>query len=750
MKRIHSLIIAFLAAFAAVVLMTVSASAAETLQYGDLSYKIDGADLEITGYTGNDSYVYIPDQIDGRDVTIVGGFQSTNVSKVRLPNKLRELKTWAFRDCTNLETIVLPNSLEYLGGAFLGCTNLTEIVFGQNISSFSTYYTFMDCENLSIISLPESFTTCLSSEQTFRGCNNLCDVYIRSYLQSWYDCWYLDSVNLICTTEEDAKKTYIKYMSEANIEVIPFEKSHAKVTFDSNGGDTPNTEIWTLRGQSVSEEIPPQKTDCEFVGWYDNKNCTGSPWDFIEDKVSSNITLYAKWRPLQFEVTFDAQGGNCPVNKQNYSFGMAMGSLPIPTKTNYQFIGWYTRPDGNGDLYTESTIMPRSDIKLYACWLQEGKSLIVEYNANGGECDKAKSLVEYNKAISDMPTPKLTGSKFLDWNTMPDGSGDYYTSTTPVKNLNLILYAVWDIERYTITLNPNGGNVSNITKSVRYNSKIGTIEQPKRDGYEFLGWFYDDGIQFKTSDKMPSEDITLKAKWRGFEYMILFDARSGKCDTEIKTVCCGDSVGELPVPTRKKYQFIGWYTKTSGRGILFTSDTEMPEKDITLYACWKKVSGYASSVKLDTSKITLGVGQVYTASAVTNPVYTLDKFTWKSSNTKVATVNSSGMIIAKAKGTATITVTTTKGKSAKLSVTVKKAVTSIKTSYTSRTLKVGQEASVKATPTGYAGTLKWSSSNPNIVSVDDKGNIKALRKGSVTITVKAYNGVYVQVKITVE
>ncbi len=188
MKRIHSLIIAFFAAFAAVVLMTVLASAAETLQYGDLSYKIDGADLEITGYTGNDSYVYIPDQIDGRDVTIIGRFENTEVSKVRLPNKLRKIRSGAFSNCQSLKAIVLPNSVEYIDTlAFDGCTSLTEVVFGENVAVFFANGAFRNCENLSVISLPESFPNKADNQSgVFLGCTNLCDVYVRKSFKTWY------------------------------------------------------------------------------------------------------------------------------------------------------------------------------------------------------------------------------------------------------------------------------------------------------------------------------------------------------------------------------------------------------------------------------------------------------------------------------------------------------------------------------------------------------------------------------------
>lgn len=79
----------------------------------------------------------------------------------------------------------------------------------------------------------------------------------------------------------------------------------------------------------------------------------------------------------------------------------------------------------------------------------------------------------------------------------------------------------------------------------------------------------------------------------------------------------------------------------------------------------------ATKVKLNKSKLTLKKGKTYTLKATLKPAKSTDKLKWKSTNKKVATVNSKGKIKAKGKGTAYITVTTTSGTSVKCKVTVK-------------------------------------------------------------------------------
>lgn len=121
------------------------------------------------------------------------------------------------------------------------------------------------------------------------------------------------------------------------------------------------------------------------------------------------------------------------------------------------------------------------------------------------------------------------------------------------------------------------------------------------------------------------------------------------------------------------------------------------------------------------------------------------KVTYKSSNKKVATVTSKGVITAKKAGTAKITVTSKKNSKKKATVTVKVVkgkVTSIKLNQTSGTLTVGDTVALKATVKVSSGGKKnvvWSSSNTKVATVKS-GKVTAVAPGTATITVKAADG----------
>ena len=118
------------------------------------------------------------------------------------------------------------------------------------------------------------------------------------------------------------------------------------------------------------------------------------------------------------------------------------------------------------------------------------------------------------------------------------------------------------------------------------------------------------------------------------------------------------------------------------------------------------------------------------------------KVSYKTSNKKIASVNSSGKIKGVKKGTATITFSQS-NKTWKFKVHIKNPKLNAK----KKTLKKGKTFKLKIT--GKVGKAKFSSSNKKIATVSKKGKIKAKKKGNATITVKT-NGIKLKCKIKVK
>ena len=148
------------------------------------------------------------------------------------------------------------------------------------------------------------------------------------------------------------------------------------------------------------------------------------------------------------------------------------------------------------------------------------------------------------------------------------------------------------------------------------------------------------------------------------------------------------------------------------------------------------------AVKLSVSSLTLKVRQSFTIKV--SGLASGDKVAkWKSSNTKIATVNSKGKVIARKKGSAAITVTLASGLSKKIKVKVQNGTvktTKIKINTRKVTLaKKGKTYKLTATvsPVTSQQKVTYTSSNPKVATVNSKGKITAKRKGTTVITVRS-------------
>lgn len=154
----------------------------------------------------------------------------------------------------------------------------------------------------------------------------------------------------------------------------------------------------------------------------------------------------------------------------------------------------------------------------------------------------------------------------------------------------------------------------------------------------------------------------------------------------------------------------------------------------------------ANNIKLNYSSINLNVGSTKRLSASFSPENVSNKtINWTSSDSKIATVDISGLVTANKVGTATITAfNRSSGKKATCTVTVKQPIKSISLSDTSKTLNIdgSYTLTVKYNPSNASyQKVTWSSSKPNVVSVDkNTGKLTAKKIGTATITAKAADG----------
>ena len=168
------------------------------------------------------------------------------------------------------------------------------------------------------------------------------------------------------------------------------------------------------------------------------------------------------------------------------------------------------------------------------------------------------------------------------------------------------------------------------------------------------------------------------------------------------------------------------------------AETFANDKGINFVA--KSIS--ATNVSLNKTELTLKKGETATLVASIMPENFTDTISWRSTDTKVATVTDAGLVKGVAVGTAKIKVTVG-GASALCTVNVIQPVTSIslnKTSLTMDALNTYQLTATAYPTTAVSRDIAWSSSDSSIASVDEKGLVTAHKKGTATIKATAKDG----------
>ena len=465
--------------------------------------------------------------------------------------------------------------------------------------------------------------------------------------------------------------------------------------------------------------------------------------------------------------------------------GVLFANLPVLDIDHYNFEDWYadesyeTKPN----LFYNNYALT-ADSELFAKYT--GKQYTVTFYSDPDTIYTSK-IVTYPATAPNITSPTMTGYTFLGWFT--DKACIYpYDITSPVTK-DTALYAKWEINSYQVTFDSMGGS-SLDNQQVTYNGTAATPSAPTKAGYTFDGWFTDKDYTKSYDFATPvTDDITLYAKWDIASYNVNFDSMGGS-SLDNQQVTYNGTAATPSAPTKAGYTFDGWFTdKDYTKSYDFATPVT---DDITLYAKWNKIpdqqkpnetpadnpstgqtdtkqpsteptdtnqssDGTAkTSITLNVSSLPLQKGKSTTAVKAT--LYDGDSIAkWESSNTKVAKVSRKGKITAKKVGIATITVTTKNGATASVKINVQKGKVKTKTltvtNVTAKklSLKKGKSFTLKTavTPLTSQDKVKFTSSNKKIITVNGKGKVKAVKKGSAKITIKSgKKTTKVQVQVT--
>ena len=287
-----------------------------------------------------------------------------------------------------------------------------------------------------------------------------------------------------------------------------------------------------------------------------------------------------------YTVTFDSYGGTPVPPAQEVEYGHTATKPADPTLKGYTFAFWYLGEDEQNATAYDFNTPVTENITLTAKW--NINKYTVTFNSYGGTPVPPAQEVEYGLTATKPDDPTLKGYTFAFWYLGEDEqNATAYDFDTPVTE-NITLTAKWNINKYTVAFNTDGGTPVPPAQEVEYGLTATEPAAPEKTGYTFDGWYLgDEKYDFSAA---VEQNITLTAKWTQNTYTVTFDPNGGNELAEAdktKVVKIGEAYGELPTPTRKGYNFAGWYTEAE-EGTVVTADTTVSAMtDHTLYAHWE-------------------------------------------------------------------------------------------------------------------------------------------------------------------
>ena len=236
-------------------------------------------------------------------------------------------------------------------------------------------------------------------------------------------------------------------------------------------------------------------------------------------------------------------------------------------------------------LYIKEIKMTYSDSVMYNVLFFDGTE----------EYTKYFTKVEENGKLIRPTDSEKEGYVFVGWYTEPELINEYKFNSTVSADLKL--YAKFEesaaVETQTVTFMKDAETLFD-TSVVKKGNTVGVPAEPTNDGYSFAGWYTDVKCTTAYDFNLPvNTDITLYAKWLA-KYTVSFDTDGGST-VESQTVVTGNKATKPAVnPTKKGYNFVGWYTDNTYT-TEFDFENTIITDNTTIYAKFED----ASIFKLD-------------------------------------------------------------------------------------------------------------------------------------------------------
>ena len=352
------------------------------------------------------------------------------------------------------------------------------------------------------------------------------------------------------------------------------------VDFNLNGAMGNISSQKVIENTKLTKPDDPSREGYKFLGWFTSFEGE-TEWDFTTNVVTNNITLYANWEKLKYQVNFNLNSGSGNVNTQQIEHGNLIEKPTDPLRENYRFLGW-ENSDTN-KLWNFETDVVTENLTLTAKW-EEIIYYIVDFNLNGAMGNISSQKVIENTKLTKPDDPSRECYIFLGWFTSYDGEKEWDFATNVVTN-NITLYANWERTHYEVIFNLNGGSGEVNNQLIKKSNLVVEPEKPIKENCEFLGWYTSEieGVKWDFDFYIILGDTNLYARWGIKKFTVNF-VTNGGTSVASKRIPYNETFTE-PTTFKTNYPFAGWY-KESNFITPWNFETDILENNTTLYAKW--------------------------------------------------------------------------------------------------------------------------------------------------------------------
>ena len=300
-------------------------------------------------------------------------------------------------------------------------------------------------------------------------------------------------------------------------------------------------------GADVTVRDPETRTGYDVTGWTSSVTINDGKFAMPAADVELTATSTVHKHTVTYKITGDYFANERFKVQENIAYGTALTLIGDDmTKEGYTFSGWSGLPE----------TMPDDDVVV------TGFYAINSYTVTwkDGEETFSSSSVAYDAKVSAPTTaPTKDGYDFTGWTTSDVTLADDYSFTMPAKAVTL--NAKWALVTYKIAYVTNGGNAIS-SSSYTIESADVTLPAPTRAGYDFAGWFDNEGLTGTAVTKVAAGsfgDKTFYAKWNVINYNITYTGLGDITHENPATYTVEDAIVLTDPSDSTGYNFDGWY-----------------------------------------------------------------------------------------------------------------------------------------------------------------------------------------------